>query len=556
MGHDSESKTSSPPLEQLNTTSNDYQAQQDANDLVTLGHREELTRKFSPWSLFFLAFSVLGTWSTFAQGLASGITNGGPVAILWGLVLVTVCNLCVALSMGELCSSMPTALGQGYWVSRLWPGAWGRFVSYMCVWINTFGWWTISASQNAFMTEFILSMKLLFDPDWTPGNEGWVKFLLYVGVTAVLTLLNQVACRRDAVLPMFNNFVGVCFIALFFVFCLALLISVGVKEDLHYRSASFVFGQWYNQTGWNDGVTWFMGLVQAAYGLTAFDAAVHMVEEIPAPKKNAPRVMWLSVTLGAISGFIFMVVCLFTTQDLEILLSGPIGIPFVDLLNQVTGLTCATVLLSFFIMNGMGQAASLMTTGSRLTWGFARDGGLPWSNYFSYVNKTWKVPIRALWLQGGIIALVGVLYTFSDFVLGAILGVATIALTVSYGIPIAVLLWVGRDKLPHGGQFNLGRLGPAMNWIAIVYCIVSSIFFFFPSSPDPTGSSMNYSIAVFGIMIIVALGFWFVQGRKSFLGFVGHGADVRAVGVVQPGLINQEHSKSDIIDRSEAGASV
>lgn len=38
------------------------QAVQDALDLAELGHAETLTRKFSLWSMFFLAFSVLGTW--------------------------------------------------------------------------------------------------------------------------------------------------------------------------------------------------------------------------------------------------------------------------------------------------------------------------------------------------------------------------------------------------------------------------------------------------------------------------------------------------------------
>ncbi|KAG7109328.1 Choline transport protein like [Verticillium longisporum] len=491
------------------------QAVQDALDLAELGHAETLTRKFSLWSMFFLAFSVLGTWSTFAQGLSSGLTAGGPVAILWGLVLVFVCNICVAVSLAEMCSAMPTAMGQAYWIWRLWPGGKGRFTSYLCAWINKFGWWTLSASQVAFMTDFMLSMKVLYDPDWD-GAHGWVRFLLYLAVTAFVTLFNVVACRRDAILPMFNNFVGICFVTLFFVFSLALLISVGVKDGNSFQPASFVFGRWLNQTGWNDGVTWFLGLVQAAYGLTAFDAAIHLVEEIPAPRKNIPRVMWLSVTMGAVSGFIFMVVCLFCIQDLDAVIDPSTGLPFMDLLKGTTGLTVATVLLSFFIFNGMGQAVSIVTTASRLTWSFARDGGIPWSPYFSKVNETWRVPVRALWLQGGIIGLIGVLYTFADTVLEAILGVSVIALTVSYGMPVLVLLMVGRDKLPPA-EFKLGRFGTLINWISVFYCAITSVFFFFPGTPNPTVSDMNYAIAVFGIMMVVSLGFWVTKGRLTYL---------------------------------------
>ena len=163
------------------------QAEQDAAALVEMGHSQELTRKFSFLSMFFLSFSVLGTWSTLAQNLATGISNGGPVTILWGLVLVTICNLCVAVSLGELTSAYPTALGQAFWVAKLWPTRLGRFMSYMTAWVNTFGWWTLTASQSAFMTEFILSLKVLYEEDWAPANWAWVKFLLYLAITAFLT---------------------------------------------------------------------------------------------------------------------------------------------------------------------------------------------------------------------------------------------------------------------------------------------------------------------------------------------------------------------------------
>ncbi|KAF5661761.1 hypothetical protein FHETE_8296 [Fusarium heterosporum] len=492
------------------------QAIRDAEDLAHFGHDQTLSRKFSMWSMLALAFSVLGTWSTFAQGIDSGLTNGGPIAILWGLVLVFICNVCVAVSLGEMCSSMPTALGQAYWISRLWPTPTGRFFSYLCAWINMTGWITLSASQIAFMTEFMLKMKVLFKPDWTGADKGWVLFLVYVGVTAAMTLFNVVACRKDIVLPWFNNFVGISFASLFVIIIMAMLISVGTNPNLEFQPASFVFGKWINQSGWPDGVTWFMGLLQAAYGLTAFDAAIHLVEEIPSPRKNIPRVIWLSIVIGAITGFIFMVACLFCIVDMDIVTDPSTGLAFMDLLKQTVGLQGGTVLLTLFIVNGIGQGIGIVTTASRLTWGFARDGGIPWSNYFARVDDTWKVPVRALWLQAGVMALIGVLYTFASTVLEAILSVSTIALTVSYGMPILVLLLVGRDKLPPG-EFSLGRFGSVINWVGVVYCAVTTVFFFFPGAPNPSVADMNYAIAVFGIMLVITLVFWVVKGRVTYL---------------------------------------
>ncbi|EQK97532.1 hypothetical protein G6O67_004138 [Ophiocordyceps sinensis] len=496
------------------------QARRDAADLAALGHQQVLTRKFSTWSMLALAFTVLGTWTTCAQGLNNGLVNGGPVVILWGLVVVAVCNSCVALSLGELCSSMPTALGQAYWVARLAdkaPGA--RLASYLCAWINTFGWWTLAASQIAFMSDFVLAMRLMFLDDAAAvasAPPGWLRFLVYLAITLVFTLFNLVACRREAVLPAFNNFIGVGFVALFLVFLVALPAAVAADSDLSFQRPSFVFAAWLNRTGWPDAVTWLLGLVQSAYGLTAFDSVIHMVEEIPAPRRNAPRTMYLAVVCGALSGFLFMLVCLFCIQDLERLLSPPSGFPFIEITQSTVGLDGAAALIALFIFNGLGQGISVLTSASRLTWSFARDGGIPFGPYFAHVDAKWKVPARALWLQAAIISLVGLLYLFANTVLQAILSVSTIALTMSYAMPILVVLVVGRDKMPPR-EFNLGRLGPPINAVSLVYCAVTTVFFFFPSQPNPRPGDMNFAIAVFGVMLVVALGFWVVQGRLTFL---------------------------------------
>ncbi|USP80958.1 uncharacterized protein yc1106_08232 [Curvularia clavata] len=484
---------------------------------TSTNHVAEMTLKFDLMSLLAMSFCILGTYSTFAQGFSSGLTNGGPIAILWGLVLVFACNTCVALSLGELCSSMPTALGQAYYVHRLMGTSLGRFLSYLTAWINMFGWWTLTASQVAFMTQFLLGMKVMFNPEWKRADEGWVRLLVYLGVTFLFTVINVIACRRDRFLPRFNNSVGVWFVGLFFALIMALLISVGAKDNTHYQPAAFVFGHWENKTAWGDGVVWFLGLLQAAYGLTAFDSAIHMIEEIPSPRTNGPKVIWLAVLCGAISGFIFMVVCLFCIQNLDLVIDGPTGLPFIELIQQTVGLRGGCALIALFTFNGLGQGTSIATTGSRLTWGFARDGGLPWSEYFSHISVTWRCPVRALWLQGIVIGLIGVLYLFASEVLQAILSVSTIALTVSYGIPIICLVATGRDKLPAGGRFDLGRLGPICNWISIIYCAITTVFFFFPGNPDPTIEDMNWAIAVFGVMLVLATIFWLVTGKKTYL---------------------------------------
>lgn len=141
---------------------------------ISTNHAAEMTLKFDLMSLLAMSFCILGTYSTFAQGLSSGLTNGGPVAILWGLILVFASKMYVALSLSELCFSMPTALGQACYVHRLMPAGLERFLSYLTAWVNMFGWWTLTTSQVAFMTQFLLCMKVMFTPGWEWAEKGWV----------------------------------------------------------------------------------------------------------------------------------------------------------------------------------------------------------------------------------------------------------------------------------------------------------------------------------------------------------------------------------------------
>ncbi|KAJ5094291.1 amino acid permease family protein [Penicillium angulare] len=488
---------------------------QDALDIIALGHEQAFSRKFNIYSLLALAFCVLGSWGAISSDLATGFSSGGPVIILWGLVLVALCNLCVVLSLGELCSSMPTSLGQAYYIFHLCDSPTGRFFSYMCAWINVFGWWTATATLVAFNTNFLLGMKLMFDPDWNGINQGWLSFVVYVGLSLMITVVNVVACRKDPILPWLNNVMGIGFVALFAVFCIAFMVSVSTNPNLSFQTPSFVFGTWANETGWNNGVTWFLGLLQSAYGLTAFDSVIHMAEEIPDPRRNVPKAMYLAIISGAGTSFIFMVICLFCLQDEVAIANSPSGLPFIGLTQQIIGLQGATALVALFTVICIGQNVSVATTASRMTWGFAREGGFPFSRYLAHVDPYWKSPVRATWAQGIITAAIGVLYLFSTTVLQAIVSVSSIALMISYGMPIATLLLVGREKLSPG-PFKLGRWGKLLNYVSVVTCTVVSVFFFFPGTPKPTGGDMNYAIAVFGVMLVISLIFWLAKGRQTF----------------------------------------
>lgn len=71
------------------------------------------------------------------------------------------------------------------------------------------------------------------------------------------------------------------------------LLSTSDKTD-----PEFVFATFANETGWNDGIAWILGLLQSALSLIGYDVVLHMTEEMPTPSRDAPLAMVYAVGVG------------------------------------------------------------------------------------------------------------------------------------------------------------------------------------------------------------------------------------------------------------------
>lgn len=163
-----------------------------------------------------------------------------------------------------------------------------------------------------------------------------------------------------------------------------------------YNPPKEVFGGFINETGWVNGVSWILGLLQSSFGLTAYDAVSHMVEEMPQPHRNAPIAMVLAVVIGSVSSFIFLLVLLFSMGDVNGVLestSGPLIGAIYQATNSVAGAACLSV---FPVVSMLFAAQGILTGGSRVVYAFARDGGLPFSPFFARMNPRTGVPDNAV----------------------------------------------------------------------------------------------------------------------------------------------------------------
>lgn len=88
----------------------DHKPDADEEILISLGYRQEFLRKFNVWSIFSLSFSVLSLLPSVAATLTFSLGYVGTGGALWGWIVASIWIQFVAISMAELCSSMPTAV--------------------------------------------------------------------------------------------------------------------------------------------------------------------------------------------------------------------------------------------------------------------------------------------------------------------------------------------------------------------------------------------------------------------------------------------------------------
>jgi choline transport protein len=133
------------------------------------------------------------------------------------------------------------------------------------------------------------------------------------------------------------------------------------------------------------------------------------------------------------------------------------------------------------------------------------------------VHPRLRIPLNSLALVTIVVAVLQLINIGSTTAFFAILSLSTLALYISYTLPMIFFLLakLRGDHIPFG-PFCLGRWGIPINIFAIVYAIFISIFLPFPPIQPVTWANMNYGGPVMGVVIIFALLDWMVSGRKRF----------------------------------------
>ena len=196
----------------------------------------------------------------------------------------------------------------------------------------------------------------------------------------------------------------------------------------------------------------------------------------------------------------------FTMVIIVLLCLGPVNdvasasYPMVAVILSATrSVPATTAVCSGLLLIVIFASIGSVTSASRLTWAWARDGALP--GYFAQVSPNFRIPLRSVWLPCLIVMLLSLLNLANYTAFSVIVSLSTFGLYQSYFIAIACMLSARLSGRIGEAPWSLGRAGPFVNGFALLYSAWLGLFMIFvsariiclPSSCiDPDVSQPNY----------------------------------------------------------------
>ncbi|ABN64781.2 predicted protein [Scheffersomyces stipitis CBS 6054] len=473
----------------------------DVQETISITHQGgSLKRTFSTYSVICIGFGLTNSWLGISASLITGIQSGGPLMIIYGILIVVVISYCIGITLSELSSAIPSAGGQYVWSRVLAPKKYSSFLAYLCGSLAWAGSLFTSASMALSIAQELMAFWVLAHPDHVVHK--WQLFVIYQLINAFLVIFN---CYGKW-LPYLGN--GVLYVSI--VSYITITITVLVCSRGNYQDASFVFTKFDNNTGWSSaGIAFIVGLINPNWSFSCLDSACHLAEETTKPRTDIPKAILSTVTIGFVTAFTYSIAMFFCIRNLQDIFDNSTGLPILDIYYQALGNKAGALTLGALVFaTACGCTISCHTWQTRLCWSFARDNGLPFSKYLAIVDPKLGVPLNAHLFSSFLVGLLGLLYLASDAAFNSMVVGCITFLLLSYLVPTISLLYRGRDNIKHG-PFWLGKFGMFCNYVTIAWSIFACIFFSFPSFMPVTANTMNYVSAVIAVYLIWALAYWF-----------------------------------------------
>ncbi|GAB1319326.1 polyamine transporter tpo5 [Madurella fahalii] len=498
----------------------------DDAQLQRLGKRPILNRSFGFMSILGFSCSALLSWEGVLVTSVPGLLNGGPAGVIWGFVVNWIGTISVYATMAELASIAPTAGGQYHWVAMLAPEACANFLVYITAWLTTTAWQAMAVSTGYIIATMLQGIVVLAQPTYLPAS--WQTVLILWAIMLFAVFMNSTTSQA---LAKFEGLVLMLHLAGFF----------GVLVPLVYfaphNDAKTVFTSFVNGGGWStQALSFFVGFPTLATSLIGADCAVHMSEEIQSAALVVPRALMSTVLLNGSLAFAMIVALMFCLSDLASALGAAetMFYPFLQIFHSAVGSTTgACIMAGIVLVLAVASSVSVYASASRMLWSFSRDKGLPFHEYLVKLSRN-SLPVIAILTTLTITMLLSLITLGSAVALSALLSLVIAALYSSYLLVCCLLLWrrttgaiqphiSGSDIMDLGfltwGVWRIPEpLGTINNIAAILYSIFLLFWSFWPQTNPTTLETANWSVLVFGSVVIFSVLWYVVRARHSFRG--------------------------------------
>jgi amino acid transporter len=430
----------------------------DEAELGRFGYKQQLKRGMSAFGNFALSFSIISILTGGVSLYGWGLTQGGPIEMAIGWPLVSVMTLLVALSLAELASAYPTAGALYHWATILG----GVRVGWWTAWLNLIGQVAVLAGVDYALADFARA-------EWGLPNAKPYVLGIYVAVLVTHGVLNHVGIRVVTALNELSAWYHLAGTALL----VGALVWLAPLQPLSFLATRFVGKA-------SDGVTYpfayacLIGLLQAQWTFTGYDASAHVAEETKGAQEAAPRGIVNAVWVSGVVGFFMLIAITLAIRDLPA--AAAADNPFVYVLETALGSRLGGALVWMVIGAMWFCGLSSVTSNSRMLFAFARDGGTPGSQWLRRVSARHRTPAIAVWTC---VATAFLLALWSG-AYNIIVSVSTIGLYVSYGIPIFCALRARRQGRLERGPWHIGRWSALVNTLALGWIGFISALFVLP----------------------------------------------------------------------------
>jgi amino acid transporter len=318
----------------------------------------------------------------------------------------------------------------------------------------------------------------------------------------------------------------------------AFIVLVLIVVPDHHQSASFVFTQTLNNSGFSgsgfgSASFWFVfgiGLLMAQYTYTGYDASAHMSEETRKASRAAALGVVMSVVMSVIFGFILLVAVTFAVPDVKGTIgAGGYAITYIWETSMSRKWAEALLVIACVAQFFCGLAS--MTAASRMMFAFSRDGAVPGGRFWRRVSARHRVPVYAV-AAIAFLSWALMIPTYWNNTVGYLVGtsIAVIGLYIAYGMPI-FLRWRAGDSFERGA-WSTGRHYRWINPIAVTWILIVVILFLMPITPTgiPWHSGfdwnvVNYAPLTVGAVLLAVGAWWLLSARRWFKGPVAEGTD-------------------------------